>query len=300
MKKLPILGIIFLILSAFCFTGAYVRKYKAEKEEDELKRSFTLETVYYGAQCYITDKYALKGEIADADDDKLGWYLVSGIPKDFNVVTVKDAPLISYVEYKGHKYPEIDKDSDIFSLTEDVNGFNSNSGSYARETLAPMVYAGAWRYIRRNYDKVKGCDTVSARDVIENVDFFDKEPKKTAYIMDKIDSIEIHLSNDGSKVRYVVFDGLEHNLHGGMIFYYAHDHYFDDHDMAAKIYDAANEYNKYREKNSLEKTAFDCKTLIENGFLDENIPPEKDVDIEFNDDGGVKRVWVDIMCCPYI
>ena len=296
MKKLPILGIIFLILSALCFTGAYVRKYKAEKEEDELKRSFTLETVYYGAQCYITDKYALKGEIADEDDDRLGWYLVSGIPKDFNVVTVKDAPLISYVEYKGHKYPEIDKDGDIFSLTEDVNGFNSNSDRYARETLAPMVYAGAWRYIRRNYDKVKGCDTVSARDVIENVDFFDKEPKKTAYIMDKIDSIEIHLSNDGSKVRYIVYDGLEYAFHSGLVAFSDHN----DYNLAKKIYDAANEYNEYRKENALEKTAFDCKTLIENGFLDENIPPEKDVDIEFNDDGSVKRVWVDIKCYLYI
>ncbi|MBQ9519486.1 MAG: hypothetical protein IJR59_06305 [Firmicutes bacterium] len=296
MKKFPILGIIFLILSALCFTGAYARKYKAEKEEDELKRSFTLEGVYRCTQWYITDKYALKGEIANADDDKLGWYLVSGIPKDFNVVTVKDAPLISYVEYKGHKYPEIDKDGDIFSLTEDVNGFNSNSGSYARETLAPMVYAGAWRYIRRNYDKVKGCDTVSARDVIENVDFFDKEPKKTAYIMDKIDSIEIHLSNNGSKVRYIVYDGLEYAFNSGLVAFSDHN----DYDLAKKICDAALKYIKCCEENSLEKTAFDCKTLIENGFLDENIPPEKDIDIELNDDGGVKRVWVDIKCYPYL
>ena|GEM_PF-4689249 len=298
MKKLPILSFIFLVLSAACFTGAGMRKYKADKEAEEIKRSYSLETVYYGAQLCVTDRYAAKGEIMDDIDEEIGWYVITGLPEGFNIVTVKEAPLIDYVEYNGHKYPEVDKDSDIYCLADDVKDFNRNAEKYARETIAPMIYAAAYRYIRQNYDKTKGCDTISPEELIEKVDFFEKEPKKTAYIKDRIDSVRIRLSNDGSKVRYIAFDGYEYAPISGWWSHNA-ENYYDYRKLGEKIYTAAWEYANNCLKNGNIPKSYSCETLVSSGFLDEMPPTSADICIDVTDKGLPRRVWVDTECYPY-
>ncbi|MBQ9519485.1 MAG: hypothetical protein IJR59_06300, partial [Firmicutes bacterium] len=128
MKRSLVLSIIFFILSIVCFAGAY----SDYRKKEDIKRSSDAAGIYLKAQQYITTVYAAKGEILDVmtndefDNDSYEHVrtFYAELSKDYKFVTVKGAPLIDYVEYKGHKYPEVDKDSDIFSLTDDVKDFN--------------------------------------------------------------------------------------------------------------------------------------------------------------------------------
>ena len=185
MKKLDIslkVSIISFCLAVLCFAGFLCREELKIRHESALARSFTLESIYHSAQLCITERYAAKGIVMDSLDTGtlLNDYYLWSKAEGYNIVTVEGAPLISYVEYKGYKYPEIDKESDIYYLSEDVDDFDLHAEEFAQRSLAPALYAAAWCYIREN--DTSGMETIPPEYLLEKVDFLAKEPQKAEYI----------------------------------------------------------------------------------------------------------------------
>lgn len=281
MSKYLYLSLMFLTLSLLCFASASYRMHRAFMAEEDIKRSFTAASVYDAAQRRITDKYAATGEIMDSFAPKdMGMYLLNNVD-EYKMVTVKGAPLIDYVEYNGHKYPEVDKDSEIFSLSENVKDFNAYADERARDSLLPMLYAGACRYITQYPDEVRENGGISAEALLEKGDFFIKEPKKTAYLMQKSDTVKIYLNKARTRVNYVSFDGEDYSPCGD--FWQKNADHSENEAIAERICAAAEKYMEARKAAGEDpEHPLKCETLVKEGYLDESPLPENMVSIITN------------------
>ncbi|MBQ8942231.1 MAG: hypothetical protein IJ062_10385 [Firmicutes bacterium] len=297
MKKLDIslkVSIISFCLAVLCFAGFLYREELKIRHESALARSFRLESIYHSAQLCITERYAAKGIVMDSLDtgtllnDHYLWSKAEG----YNIVTVEGAPLISYVEYKGYKYPEIDKESDIYYLSEDVDDFDLHAEEFAQRSLAPALYAAAWCYIREN--DTSGMETIPPEDLLEKVDFLAKEPKKAEYIKKWIHDIEIRLCDNGAAVEGVSF-GKENYSPDSMWWYDTMQEPIDK-EIAKNIYAAAVKYlSDCNENGTKPEIPLECEFLAQNGYIDP-LPDYSSIYIyvenEDSDDIGIKGVFV--------
>ncbi len=301
MKKLDIslkVSIISFCLAVLCFAGFLCRKELKIRHDEALARSFTLESIYHSAQLCITERYAAKGIVMDSLDTGtlLNDYYLWSKAEGYNIVTVEGAPLISYVEYKGYKYPEIDKESDIYYLSEDVDDFNLHAEEYAHRNLAPALYAAAWCYIREN--DTSGMETIPPDELLDKVDFLAKEPKKAEYIKEWINDVEIRLCDNGMAVEGVSF--VKETYSPESMWWYKTVQEPVDTELARKIYAAAVKYlSDCNENGTKPEIPLECEFLAQNGYIDP-LPDYSGIYLENEDSDtpSIRSVWVNSAVYP--